>query len=105
MTRQVFTEMLRLYQEDGTVNSSRLMAVLSEPRQAALVSEILNGPERPGLENIAEGCIRALLKRRAERRIRELPKQIQTAAASGDVQRADELEETYIQLQREVQAL
>jgi DNA primase len=94
LTRQVFTEMLRLYQEDGTVNSSRLMAVLSEPRQAALVSEILNGPERPGLENIAEGCIRALLRRRAERRIRELPKQIQTAAASGDVQRVEELEET-----------
>jgi len=69
------------------------------------VSGVVNRPPRPGLESTGRDCIRALRKRRAQRRIRDLRDELEKAKVSGDEKRTDDLNAQYLSLQREVLAL
>jgi DNA primase len=103
--QRLFQEMKRLYGEDGTLNTSRLMAQLDDATQASLVTEVLNGPDRPGLEVAALDGICVLMRRRAGRCLSDIQQEMREAEASGDEGRWNELYIKSTELQREVQAL
>lgn len=102
--RQLFEALQDHYERAGAVNASQLLSNLADADLASLVAGAAEGPARPGLEETAADCIRALLKRRKRRRMNEIEEELNRARASGDETRADELSIQYLNLQREVLA-
>ncbi|MFW6159371.1 MAG: DNA primase [Planctomycetota bacterium] len=102
--RQLFEAMRHHYERAGAVNASQLLSNLADADLASLVAGAAQGPARPGLEQTAPDCIRALLKRRKRRRMNEIKDELSRARASGDETRANELSIQYLNLQREVLA-
>ena len=102
--RQLYQMMKELHETDGTVNASRLLGNLEDPALASLVSGIVNHPPRPGVEGAGLDCVRALLRRRGQREIRRIMKELERANASGDEKLADELNMQRLRVQREVLA-
>ena len=100
--RDLFTRMRELADQDGIVNPTRLLAALEDPDLAALVTELTMRPSRPDFPNAVQDCGRRLLRRRTERRVRQLRQDLEQAKASGDEQLADALNIQYLKLQREV---
>jgi hypothetical protein len=103
--RQVFEAAKILYDEDGAVNVARLLARLTDPEPAAVVSGIANGPPRPRLNETFCDCVRTLLKRRSQKQIRDIRRKLDEAKAQGNEALADDLSARYLDLQREVLAL
>ena len=103
--RQLFEAARNLYEADGAVDVSRLLSRLADPDLGGFVSGVVNRPPRPGLESTGRDCIRALQKRRAQRKIRDIQKELEKAKTSGDEKRTDDLNAQYLSLQREVLAL
>ena len=103
--RQLFEAMMHQYEQDGTVNAASLLAVLQDPALAAMVSGVASEIQRPDAAAAGRDCLRALLRRRVERKIRQVLAEFEKARASGDEERADHLSLECNKLRMEVQAL
>jgi DNA primase len=102
---RLFEEAGRMYGEDGAVSGTRLLSAVSDAEAAALLSAMLDGAARPDLEQAGRDCLRALLRRRSERKVREIRKELEKAKQAGDEKRTDDLTTQYLKLQREVLTL
>ncbi len=100
--RRLFEVVRQRYETDGVVNASQLLSSVDDAELASLVAGAAEGPPRPGLEETAADCIRALLKQRKRRKMNEIENELKKAQADGNEGRADELSIRYLNLQREV---
>jgi hypothetical protein len=105
-TRAIFEACCEQFEDGGVVNPTRLLDRLDDPDQIDLISGIINNAEpRPGLDEMLEDCRRVVARRRMERDLNALRRDIQAAAAAGDDEQADKLNGEFIRLTREVQTL
>ncbi len=102
--RMMFQMARDVYETSGTVSGELLMRKLEDPDLASLISRVLNRPPGPDPQKAGSDCIRVLLRRRVQKKVRAVRKEFERARTLGDDQRAHELNVEYLKLQTEVQA-
>jgi len=103
--RSLFQIMKDAYDSDGSVHGQQLLATLEDGELASVVSGIESAEPRPDGEHAGLDCVRLLMKRRIQRRIRAVAGELEAAKASGDEACVSELISEHTKLQREVLAL
>jgi len=98
--RQLFELAKSLYDTEGHVNASRVLAEIEDPAAASFVSGVLDRPPRPEMGRAADDCVRQLLRRRSERELRQLRREYEAAKAAGNQPLADDLSARCLKLQQ-----
>jgi len=103
--RSLFQMMKGAYDSDGTVHGEQLLGALQDTEAASLVSGVVSAEPRADGDQAGLDCVRTLMRRRIQTRIRAVTRELETAKASGDEGSVSELISEHMRLQREVLAL